>query len=123
MKTNFDEMIKGMTEFLKYEAKTETIIGAEFKLGEFNCIPIMAIGMGIGGGEGMGGAPKSTQGEGGLGGAGMGMSPIGFLVSHNNDIQFIAAHRPSALTTVFEQLPDLLSKYFESRNKEKLATA
>ena len=118
MKTNVEEMIKGMTEFLKNEAKTETIIGKEFKLGEYHCVPVMAIGMGVGGGEGIGSAPKNATGEGGLGGAGMGMSPIGFLVSHNDTIQFITVHGPSALNTAFEKLPDLLSRYFESRKRE-----
>ena len=121
MKTNVEEMIKGMTEFLKNEAKTETIIGKEFKLGEFNCVPVMAVGMGVGGGEGVGNTAKHTEGEGGLGGAGMGLTPIGFLVSHNSDIQFITVHGPSALNTIFEKLPDLLSKYFESRKREPVA--
>ena len=121
MKTNFEEMIKGMTEFLKNEAKTETIIGKEFKLGEFSCVPVIAIGMGVGGGEGMGNDPKHGQGEGGGGGAGMGMTPIGFLIARGDQIQFISTKGSNALSTAFEKLPDLLSKYFESRKKETVA--
>lgn len=123
MKTNVEEMIKGMTEFLKNEAKTETIIGKEFKLGEFHCIPVMAIGMGIGGGEGSANAKNTGDGQGGAGGAGMGMSPIGFLVSHKDIIQFITVQGPSAINTAFEKLPDLLSKYFESRKRETVGAA
>jgi uncharacterized spore protein YtfJ len=118
MKTNFEEMIKGMTEFLKNEAKTETIIGKEFKLGEFICVPVIAIGMGVGGGEGMGNDPKHGQGEGGGGGAGMGMAPIGFLVTRGDQIQFLSAKGASGLSAAFEKLPELLSKYLESRKKE-----
>lgn len=121
MKTNVEEMINGMSEFLKSEAKTETIIGKEFKLGNFNCVPVMALGMGIGGGEGVANTEKKAEGEGGMGGAGMGMSPIGFLVAHNDDIQFITVQGPSALNTAIEKLPDLLSKYFESRKTETVA--
>lgn len=117
MKTNFDGMVKEMADFLKSEAKAETIIGKEFKLGDFHCVPVMALGMGFGGGEGMGGVGK-TQGSGDAGGAGMGMSPIGFLVSHGDDIQFITVQGPSALNTAFEKLPDLLTAYFDSRKKE-----
>lgn len=123
MKTNFEETIKGMSEFLKNKAKTETIIGKEFKLGDFNCVPVMAVGMGVGGGKGLGSTANKAAGEGGLGGAGIGMSPIGFLVSRNNDIRFITVHGPSALNTAFEKLPDLLSMYFENTKKEKFATA
>lgn len=120
MKTNFEGMIKEMSEFLKNEAKAETIIGKEFKLGQFNCVPVLAIGMGFGGGEGegTGESKKTTQGSGGLGGAGMGISPIGFLVSHNDDIRFITVKSPSAINTAFEKVPDVLTKYFESRKKE-----
>ncbi|MBI2279113.1 MAG: GerW family sporulation protein [Bacteroidetes bacterium] len=124
MKTNFEETIKGMTEFLKNEAKTETIIGKEFKLGNFNCVPVMAVGMGVGGGEGVGNTSKKAEGEGGVGGAGIGLSPIGFLVSRNSDIRFITVHGSSALNTAFEKLPELLTMYFENTKpkKEKLAT-
>ncbi|MBI2270177.1 MAG: GerW family sporulation protein [Bacteroidetes bacterium] len=122
MKTNFEELIKGMTEFLKSEAKTETIIGKEFKLGEFSCVPVIALGMGVGGGEGMGNDPKHGQGEGGGGGAGMGMTPIGFLISRAEQIQFISTKSPSGINAAFEKLPDLLLKYFESRKKESAVT-
>jgi uncharacterized spore protein YtfJ len=119
MKTNFEGMIKEMSELLKTKAKAETIIGKEFKLGQYNCVPVLAIGMGLGGGEGMGESQKTTQGAGGMGGAGVGISPIGFLVSHNNDIRFITVQAPSAINTAFEKVPDLLTKYFESQKKEK----
>jgi uncharacterized spore protein YtfJ len=114
MKTNFEETIKGMSEFLKNEAKTETIIGKEFKLGDFHCVPVMALGMGVGGGQGAGNTTKKAEGEGGLGGAGIGLSPVGFLVSRNNDIRFITVKGASALNTAFEKLPELLTMYFEN---------
>ena len=51
---NFNESLDKMTEFLKTEAKTETIIGQQFQLGEFSCIPVMSIGLGLAGGSGEG---------------------------------------------------------------------
>ncbi len=119
MKTNFEGIIKEMSELLKNEAKAETIIGKEFKLGQFNCVPVLAIGMGIGGGEGSGESRQRAQGAGGMGGAGIGLSPIGFLVSKNNDIRFITVQAPSAINTAFEKVPDLLTQYFKSRKTEK----
>ncbi|HEU4716989.1 MAG TPA: spore germination protein GerW family protein [Bacteroidia bacterium] len=117
MKANLDETIQKLTEFLKDEVKTDTIIGKEFKLGEFSCVPVMSIGLGVGAGGGEGTAQKGDQGEGAGGGAGMGMAPIGFLVTRGEQIQFIAAKGHGALATAFEKLPDLLGKYFESKKK------
>lgn len=118
--TNLEEMLGKMTEFLRSEAKTETIIGQQFTLGEFTCVPVMSIGFGIGGGggEGKGSAAEKGQGEGtGIGGgAGLGMSPVGFLVTNKEEIQFISARTSKGLGAMFEKLPDLIAKYLE---KEK----
>ena len=42
---NLNEVLGKMTEFLKSEAMTETIIGQQFKLGEFTSVPVMSIGL------------------------------------------------------------------------------
>ena len=34
MKENFEEVLSKVTDFLRSEARTETVIGKEFKLGE-----------------------------------------------------------------------------------------
>lgn len=116
-------MLGKITDFLKSEAKTETIIGEQFKLGDFTCVPVMQIGLGFGGGggEGKGTSKASDQGEGmgAGGGAGMGMGPVGFLVTKNGEIQFIPAKSNSGLSAAFEKLPDLLEKFMDkSKNKE-----
>lgn len=119
---NLDDMLGKMTDFLKSEAKTDTIIGQQFKLGDFTCVPVMTIGMGFGGGggEGKGNAKKTGQGEGtgAGGGAGVGMGPVGFLVARSNDIQFIPTRSSKGLSAAFEKLPDLAEKFLE-RNKKK----
>ena len=121
---NLNDMLGKITEFLKSEAKTETIIGQQFKLGEFTCVPVMSIGMGFGGGggEGKGNAKNAGEGEGtgAGGGAGMGMGPVGFLVTKGNDIQFIPTRSSKGLSAAFEKLPDLLEKFM---NKKKEAEA
>jgi uncharacterized spore protein YtfJ len=125
--TNLNEMLGKMTEFLKSEAKTETIIGQQFKLGEFTCVPVMSVGIGFGGagGEGKGSAEKAGEGEGaGAGaGAGMGMGPVGFLVSKDNDIQFIPTRSSRGLNAVFEKVPELIDKYLSKNNEGKKETA
>lgn len=111
---NVNEFLGKISEFLKSEAKTETIMGTQFTLGEFTCIPVMAVGMGFGGGGGEGkGSRKGDEGEGeGLGGgAGLGMGPVGFLVTKGGDIQFISTKAHSGLGAAFEKLPEVLDKF------------
>ncbi|MBK9732431.1 MAG: GerW family sporulation protein [Chitinophagaceae bacterium] len=120
---NLNEMLSEMTGFLKSEAKTETIIGQQFKLGEFTCVPVMSVGLGFGGGggEGKGKARSSEEGEGtgAGGGAGLGMGPVGFLVTKGNEIQFIPTRTSKGLTATFEKLPDLLEKFLDKNRKKE----
>lgn len=118
--SNLNEMLSNVTDFLKTEAKTETIIGQQFTLGEYTCVPVMSIGMGFGGGEGEG--KRKDEVGGGIGaGAGMGITPVGFLVTHGKEIEFIPARNSKGLSAAFEKLPDVLEKYFDSKKKEKEA--
>ena len=129
--TNLNDMLGKMTEFLKSEAKTETIIGQQFKLGDFTCVPVISIGLGFGGGggegKGKGNSKSAGEGEGegtGAGGAaGVGMGPVGFLVTKGSDIQFIPTSTSKGLSAVFEKLPDMMEKYFDkSKEGKKEAT-
>jgi uncharacterized spore protein YtfJ len=125
--TNLNEMLGKITEFLKTEARTETIIGEQFKLGEFTCVPVMSVGMGFGGGGGEGkGKGNSTdkksgegEGTGAGGGAGMGIGPVGFLVTKGNEIQFISARTSKGLSAAFEKLPDLMESFIEKKNNKR----
>jgi len=120
---NFNESLAKMTEFLKSEAKTETIIGQQFQLGEFTCVPVMSIGLGLAGGTGEGkGSSKGTnegEGKGVGGGAGIGMGPVGFLVSKGSEIQFIPTRTATGLGSVFEKIPGLLEKFLDKNKKAK----
>lgn len=123
MAFNFEATVKELTDFFKNEAKTETVIGEAFQLGQFTCVPVIKFGMGLGygGGEGKGNAAGKGQGEGIGGGAGggMGVEPIGFLVTHNDQISFIHTHTSKGLSAAFEKVPDLLEKYLDKKKTEK----
>ena len=117
---DLNDVLGNITEFLKTETKTETIIGQQFTLGEFTCIPVMSIGLGFGGGGGEGkGVAKGNEGQGvGTGGGGgLGMGPVGFLVTKGTDIQFISTRSGKGLNVIFEKLPELLDKYLEKTQK------
>lgn len=119
MKTNFDDVLGKVTQFLQGEAKTETVIGKEFKLGEFTCVPVIRVGLGFGYGGGEGGDAKQSRGEGSGAGAGIGVQPIGFLVTRNGEISFIPAQNSKGLTAAFEKVPDLIERYLERQKTAK----
>jgi uncharacterized spore protein YtfJ len=121
---NLNEVLSKITEFLKSEAKTETIIGQQFQLGEYTCVPVMSVGIGFGGGSGEGKGNTKNKGEGesigAAGGAGLGMGPVGFLATKGSDIQFISVRSSKGLDAVIEKVPGLLEKLM-TRNKKKEA--
>jgi len=118
MEMNFEELLSKVTEFIQSEAKTETVIGAQFELGAFTCVPVMKLGLGFGSGGGTGDAPKSGKGEGGGAGAGMGLEPIGFLVTKDEQISFIEVGKSKGLSAAFERVPDLLDKVLSKSEGE-----
>jgi len=124
MAVNLEETVKQLTDFLKTEAKTETVIGQSFQLGEFTCMPVIkfGVGLGYGGGEGHGDMPNGKgKGEGGGSGAGggVGVAPIGFLVTRGDQISFIPTRSSKGLGAAFEKVPDLLEKFLEKKNERK----
>ena len=119
MELHFEELLKKITDFMKSEAKTETVVGEQFDLGEFKCVPVIKVGMGFGSGGGEGMEPKAGKGQGMGAGAGVGIEPIGFLVSKGDEISFLAAGKTQGLASVFEKVPDLIEKIANARSKEK----
>lgn len=115
MEMNFDQLLEKVTHFVEHEAKSETVVGEPFQLGEFSCIPVIRVGMGLGTGGGEGDAPKQGHGTGGGAGAGMGIEPMGFLVSRGDQISFISTKAHSGISAAFEKVPDLISKYLDSK--------
>src|SRR6478609_11419497 len=123
MAINLEETVKQLTDFLKTEAKTETVVGQSFQLGEFTCVPVIkfGIGLGYGGGEGHGDTPNKGKGEGGGSGAGggMGVAPIGFLVTRGDQISFISTHASKGLGAAFEKVPDLIERMMNKVKQQK----
>ncbi|WP_372801927.1 GerW family sporulation protein [Lutibacter sp.] len=120
MELHFEELLSKITDFIKSEAKTDTIMGEQFELGEFKCVPVIKVGMGFGSGGAEGSEEKSKKGKGGgAGAAGVGIEPVGFLVSRGDNISFLAAGKTQGLAAVFEKVPDLIEKIIESQKKEK----
>ncbi len=121
MELHLEELLGQVTDFMKTEANADTVIGKEFHLGEFKCVPVIKVGMGFGSGGGEGSENKGKKGEGMGAGAGVGIEPLGFLVTRENEISFIEAGKAHGLAAAFEKVPDLIEKFAESRNKEVIA--
>jgi len=121
MDLQFNEMLGQVTQFLEHEASANTVIGKAFQLGEYSCIPVVRVGMGFGTGGNEAEAktkPTPGKGESGGAGAGMGIVPLGFLVSRGEEISFISTTQNKGLAAAFEKVPDLISKYLESREQQ-----
>ena len=122
MEFRFKEMLGDITNFMENEANTKTVIGEAFKLGEWECVPVIRVGMGFGGGIGERDLPRSEHDEGVGAGVGMGIDPIGFLVTDKKErIEFIPTKSSPGLTKAFEKAPELIEKYFEGRKLEATA--
>ena len=107
---NFEDMLGKVTDFIQNEARTETVVGEPFSLGEFTCVPVIRFGVGFGSGGGSGDNNSKGKGEGGGAGAGFGIEPIGFLVTREGDISFISTVKNKGLSAAFEKVPDLIEK-------------
>lgn len=123
MELRMEDLLGKITDFIKSEANTETVVGKQFELGEFKCVPVIKVGMGFGSGVGEETQKKAVKGEGGSqgggAGAGVGIEPIGFLVSRGSEISFLAAGKSSGLSAVFEKVPEMIDKIAKARSKEK----
>ncbi|RPG35623.1 MAG: sporulation protein [Muricauda sp. TMED12] len=123
MELHFEELLSRVTDFIKSEAKTDTIMGEPFELGEFKCVPVIKVGMGFGSGAGEGVEGKARKGEGAGAGAGIGIQPIGFLVTKGDEISFLEAGKTHGLAAAFEKVPDLIEKLVSERNKKEEVVA
>ncbi|MFC4634627.1 GerW family sporulation protein [Dokdonia ponticola] len=123
MDLHFEELLGKITDFIKAEAKTDTVVGQPFDLGEFKCVPVIKVGMGFGSGGGEGTERKGSKGEGVGAGAGVGIEPIGFLVTKGDEISFLSAGKTQGLAAVFEKIPDLIEKIALNKNVKEETTA
>ncbi len=118
MDLNLESLLDNVSGHVKSLARTETILGEEFTIGEFTCRPVIKVGTGFGSGAGSGDDPKSKkEGTGGGAGAGIGIVPVGFLVAKGDEISFIASDKKSGLSALFDKVPDLVEKMAEMKGK------
>lgn len=118
---NFESLLKSVLDHLRTVAKTETVIGEQFTLGEYVCAPVIRLGMGFGSGGGLGESHKEGKGRGGGVGGGIGVEPVAFIVSRGDQIQILNVNKSSSSGKAFESLiekaPDLMDKFADMKKK------
>jgi len=119
MDLHYEELMQKITDFLKSETKTDTVIGEQFELGEFKCVPVIKVGLGFGSAGGEGGETKNKRTEGMGAGAGVGIEPIGFLVTKDDEISFLETGKSHGLSAAFEKVPDLIEKIYDKRTTKE----
>ena len=111
---NLHELLDRMNALIKSGGNPGGTTGLEFKFGEFTCCPIMASKPSSKKAKKMvgknmpdvinGNSTKPTT------------TPIGFLVTRGNEIQFIPTHSPKILAAIMENIPNIMEKF---TNKER----
>ena len=119
METKIEELLDKVSGHVKDMSNTETVLGDEFKLGEYTCRPVIKVASGFGSGTGTGDDPKKkARGSGTGAGAALCVVPVGFLATKGDEISFIGTDKKTALSSLFEKMPDLVEKVAEMKNRE-----
>lgn len=117
---NIEGMVSGVLEQLRTVAKTENVVGEEFKIGNFYAKPVMKISMGIGGGGAEGTDQKAQKGHSGGSGGGVKVEPIGFLVANDEKISFLSTDSKNLnITGIMDKVPDLMEKMIKMKKEDK----
>ncbi len=117
----FNENLKNFLDHIHSLAKTETVIGEQFQLGEFTVIPIIKVGIGLGSGYGKGSAQEKGSGEGGGLGGGIGIEPIAFLTVKGGEMDLLNIGKSKIPEGILDKIPDIIGKVSEMTKKKKEA--
>ncbi|HAA14293.1 MAG TPA: sporulation protein, partial [Cytophagales bacterium] len=60
------------------------------------------------------------KGDGGAAGGGIGLDPIGFLVSRKDTIDFVPTRGKGGLSSVIEKAPELFEKWLDKDKEEPI---
>ena len=115
------DILKAMMDEIQELARTETVVGQAFTIGDATVVPVIRlnVGFGAGGGEGRGTDTKAGgegTGTGGGGGGGVRIEPAAFIVARGGEFSIMAAPgKRGQMADLFENLPDLVTKVMSER--------
>lgn len=118
MVEKLEAVLKAVLGEFKTIASTTTVVGDEFKLGEYTVIPVTRVTLGCGAGSGGRKGSDASAGEGGGGGGGgVRIDPLAFLVSRGDYISLIPIGKKRTLESLFEKVPELIEKLSAQKRK------
>ncbi len=98
---SFQNFIDTLLEKMKTTIKTESVVGDPITVGEITIVPIAKVTFGFGaGGEDL---DTKNKGFGGGSGGGATITPIGFLIIKNGEVNLVPVHEKE---TLFDKLID-----------------
>jgi uncharacterized spore protein YtfJ len=124
MKIPTEDIIKILMEELKTIAKTETVMGQEYKIGDITVIPVSKVSLGVVAGSGLGESRKGADKfpSGGVGGGGSRIVPIAFLVVKGEEISLLNIGKTRVMESLIDTVPvfleNMMEKYYEPEKKE-----
>ena len=109
-----DSMYGKLDNFLK----TETVVGEPIVIDSIKLIPIITASFGLGGGFG----EENENGGGAGGGLGCKITPDAILVVKDDNVEMLPINSKNSLEKLFEKVPDIISQFDKSGEKEKNKT-
>lgn len=121
MEMKHQELLDTVIGSLKDIAKTDTIFGQPFNIGEWSCIPVMKVAAGFGSGGGVGEDKKTAQGSGGGAGAGLSIAPVAIIATRGDEIKMMNIGKTDfkSIDNLIDRTPELIEKIGNILNKDK----
>ena len=121
------ELMSGTMDKIKAMADVNTVIGEPITAGEVTIIPVskVSFGFGVGGGDfaTKNQKPDRDNSFGGGSGAGLKITPIGFLIVRGENVKLLPVMPPpgGAIDRAVDMVPDLVDKVtsFVEKQQEK----
>ena len=116
-----DKLLDGLSDRLRTFAESVRIVGEPITYGDKIIIPVISVNTGFAGAGG--GGKKGEKGNEaaslGGGGAGIRITPQGFLVITESDVQLLSFSQKTRMESLIKTIPDIMEKVKSIRDSEK----
>ena len=117
-----EHAIQGLMDVTMQRVKelvdSNSIIGAPITAGDITILPVSKVTFGYAGGGSDFNAKTSKELFGGGSGAGVSITPVGFLVISKGDVRIIQMSEPNSVERLVAMTPDLINKVTSTFKKD-----
>lgn len=110
IKSTIETLLNGMDGFIS----SKNVIGEPITVGDIVLVPLLDISFGVGAGAGS--KANESSGCGGIGGK---ITPNSVLMIQGGHARLISVKKQDGFTKVMDLIPDLISRYTESKEGSK----